>query len=245
MKRTAILIIAAAIVAAAAGAAWFLLRGQAAAQHVDVDRAAFPIKGIDVSAHNGPIDFDSVAFDSVSFVMIKASEGVSHRDSLFRRHHSGARTAGLKVGAYHFFRFNTPGSDQAANMLAAIDTLPLDLPLAIDVEEWGNASDFDRDDVIRQLRGMVSVLRASGRRVMIYTNKNGYGRFVGSNFADVPLWLCSITPAPPGVEWTLWQHSHAGRVRGVQGSVDINTFSGDSAAWAAFLNLCIPPGGAQ
>lgn len=234
MKRASVILIAAAVLAASAAAAWCLLAGRAAPRHVDVDRAAYPVKGIDISAHNGHVDFDSVVADTVRFVYIKATEGLSHRDSLFASSAARAREAGLSVGAYHFFRFNTPGSAQARNLLEAVRDVPLDLPLAIDVEEWGNAADFDRDDVIRQLRGMVQVLRDSGCRVMIYTNKNGYGRFVSSAFADVPLWLCSITPGGPSARWTLWQHSHAGRVRGVRGDVDINAFRGDTAAWAAF-----------
>ena len=243
MKRKSIILIAvAAVTMAAAAVVGFVITGRDASRHADVDRSRFPVKGIDISAHNGQIDFAAVAADTVAFAYIKATEGLSHRDSLFASNARAARAAGLKVGAYHFFRFNAPGSEQARNLLEAVDTTALDLPLAIDVEEWGNAADFTRDDVIRQLRGMVSVLRDSGRSVVIYTNKNGYGRFVRPALSDVPLWICSITTEEPEAQWTFWQHSHSGTVRGIRGSVDLNTFSGDTAAWGAYLrDVAHPP----
>ena len=73
---------------------------------VDVDRFRFPVAGIDVSKHNGNIDFEQVRDDDYQFVFIKASEGKTYRDEAFERNYQGAREAGLKVGAYHFFRKN-------------------------------------------------------------------------------------------------------------------------------------------
>ena len=85
-----------------------------------INRDKYPIVGIDVSAHNGDIDFQKVKDDGYSFVIIKASEGVSHHDSKFDINYDNARNAGLKVGAYHFFRKNTDGLNQAKNFLETI-----------------------------------------------------------------------------------------------------------------------------
>ncbi len=199
------------------------------------DRDLYPVAGIDVSAHNGVIDFDKVAEDSISFVYIKASEGKDFTDRFFRDNILRARRAGLKAGPYHFFRFNSSGSDQARHFLAAVGDVPTDLPWAIDVEHWQNDEDYDRSDVIRQLRGMIDVLRAAGKRVVIYTNKNGYAHFIDGHFADVPLWLCSKKRTPPDRAWAVWQYSHTGRVRGVHGPVDRNVFFADTARWQQWL----------
>lgn len=207
--------------------------------HVDVDRAVYPVAGIDLSAHNGAVDFDSVAAAGISFVYLKASEGSGFRDPSFRDNHARASGAGLAVGAYHFFRFDCDGRSQADNILAATDTLPLDLPLAIDIEEWGNPADVPTDVVIGRLQSMEATLRGAGRKVMIYTNKDGYTRFVVPAFADsLPeLWICSFTNPPlPHGRWTLWQHSHMGRIPGVAASVDLNTYNGTRHAFTSWLS---------
>ena len=75
----------------------------------------YEIVGIDVSAHNGDIDFDRVKAEGIEFVFIKATEGSTFKDKRFVDNVRKARKAGLKVGAYHFFRFDTPGYMQGLN----------------------------------------------------------------------------------------------------------------------------------
>lgn len=206
--------------------------------HVDVDRHIYPLKGIDVSAHNGTVDFRQAAADSVVFVMIKATEGTDFCDANFSANYAAAREAGLRVGAYHFFRFNSPGREQARHFIESVEGRHLDFPLAVDVEKWGNASSFSVDSVKFELGAMIDELRRSGYRVMLYTNRHGYDIFVRDDFADIPLWICSLS-RPPAIEgWQLWQHSHQGRVRGLRTPVDLNTFNGDTAALMRFLHRC-------
>ena len=205
------------------------------ADHADPDRSRYPLRGIDISGHNGLVDFRRVAADSVCFAYLKSSEGDTYRDVTFDDNYFRARQAGLAVGANHFFRFDCEGWRQGANMLRAIGGKQLDMPLAIDVEEWGNTSGPSTGEIVVQLHGMVDYLRAHGHRVMLYTNKGGHQRFLRGRFDDVPLWVCSFTDPPISrADWTLWQHSHTGRVDGVPGHVDLNTFCGDSAAFRRF-----------
>lgn len=211
-----------------------LLAGCSPRHHYEVDRDKFPVKGIDVSAHNGTIDFERVVADSVSFVYIKASEGTDFCDAMFERNLRSASDAGLWVGAYHFFRFDSPGHLQAYNLLNTVGEFDLDLPLAIDVEEWTNADDMPTNTVVEQLASMVSVLEAAGYRVVFYTNKQGYNRYIAGFFSKVPVWLCSLEGEPKD-DWTLWQHSHEGRVQGMHGPVDINTFNGSAEEFRTWL----------
>ena len=85
--------------------------------HVDVDRSRYPVVGLDISSHNGVPDFDSIAAAGVDFVYLKATEGTSFHDPAFMRNYLAAKRAGLKVGAYHFFRFDCDGTRQAALFL--------------------------------------------------------------------------------------------------------------------------------
>lgn len=78
----------------------------------------FPVHGIDVSRHNGAIDWPRVADAGVAFAWIKASEGGDVRDPRFTENVTGASAAGLRVGAYHFFTFCRPAADQARQFLA-------------------------------------------------------------------------------------------------------------------------------
>lgn len=195
--------------------------------HYDVDRSVYPMKGIDVSAHNGDIDFMAAHADTVEFVYIKATEGVDFCDARFNINHRGATEAGMKVGAYHFFRFDSPGELQAQHFLSTVGGRTLHLPLAIDVEKWGNPSDYNIDMVKSNLRDMVDAIKEQGYPLVIYTNKHGYERFIAGDFADVPIWICSLSGIPRP-KWVLWQHSHIGRVKGVDGKVDIDTYAGPS-----------------
>lgn len=201
---------------------------------VEIDRADYPVLGVDLSAHNGTPDFDSLA-NIVDFVYLKASEGVAFRDPRFETSYSDARRRKIRTGAYHFFRFDCDGRRQAINFLAAIDGRPLDLPPAIDIEESGNPAEVPTEIISERLQTMIELMRAAGYQPLIYTNKKGHSRFVRGKFGpeELPeLWICSFTNPPVAhTGWTFWQHSHCGRLPGVKGLVDLNTFNGTRAEW--------------
>lgn len=206
------------------------------ALHVDVDREAYPVKGIDLSAHNGDVDFVQVAADTVTFVLLKATEGTDFCDARFATNLARAKDAGLKVGAYHFFRFDSPGHLQAYHFMRTVGNADLDLPMAIDVEEWQNATGVPYAEVSAQLAEMVEVLQAAGRRVMIYSNRKGYAQYVlPAAASDMQLWISSPSAEPQVPGWTLWQHSQEGAIRGIDGLVDINTFNGTADEFELWL----------
>lgn len=197
----------------------------------------YAIRGIDVSAHNGDIDFNAVAADGIDFVMIKATEGTDWQDRALTRNYSRAREAGLTVGLYHFFRFDSPGDLQALNFADAASVRPSDMPLIIDLEEFGNPRFTPTRRVLARLDTCLSHLRRRGYDVMLYTNKRGYSRFIEGRYDTIPLWLCSLEEGSPDTRsWTFWQHSHRGHVEGIRGNVDLNVFHGDSVAFASFIS---------
>lgn len=197
----------------------------------ELSRVEFPIRGIDVSSHNGTIDFRAVKESGIDFVIIKATEGNGFKDPRFAYNVREARRAGLKVGAYHFFRFDADGVTQAINFMHSIRGRKLDLPAVVDLEEWTNPSAVPDDTVASRLDGMLRHLVENGYKVLIYTNKDGYDRFVEKRFGDYPLWLCSFSRIDTPIDWTIWQYSHCGIVDGVKGRVDLNVFRGDSVQW--------------
>src|SRR6516165_7639969 len=76
--------------------------------------------GVDVSGHQGDIDWLSLAAGGVAFAYIKATEGGDFRDKQFQKNWDGARTAGMLRGAYHFFTQCRSGADQATNFIRTV-----------------------------------------------------------------------------------------------------------------------------
>ncbi len=188
----------------------------------------YPVRGIDVSAHNGNIDFQDVKADGYSFAIIKATEGSAFKDARFHVNVARARRAGLKVGAYHFFRFDAAPYMQALNVMHSLKGVPLDLPLVVDIEDWTNPNDRPAPRVVQRLVSFINELKRNGYEVMIYTNKQGYKKYVERRLSGLPLWICSFTEVPADMDWTFWQFTHRGKVKGVEGAVDIDIFKGKS-----------------
>lgn len=206
---------------------------------VNVDRYRYPVAGIDVSKHNGEIDFEQVREDDYQFVFIKASEGKTYKDEAFDRNYQQARKAGLMVGAYHFFRKNRTGEEQADNMLEVIKGKTFDLPLVIDLEDdWGNGATVDRKMALNRVMDMIQRLKDKGYSVMIYTNFDGYNKYYKDMLGDNDLWLCSFTSPDllPHMPHRIQQFSHEGSVKGVEGKVDLNVFRGTKKEWKKYLD---------
>ena len=206
---------------------------------VNVDRYRYPIAGIDVSRHNGEIDFSQVRDDDYQFVFMKASEGKTYKDDAFNRNYERAREAGLKVGAYHFFRKNRTGKEQADNFLEALRGKAMDLPLVIDLEDgWGNGATVTRETALERVMEMINILTDKGYQVMIYTNFDGYQKYYKDMLGDHDLWLCSFTSPDllPTMPHRFQQFSHEGKVNGVDGKVDLNVFRGSKREWSSYLD---------
>lgn len=211
---------------------WAVMHFLTAPPYVDRDR--YPVMGIDVSHHNGMMNLEAAAADGVSFIFIKASEGASLKDGNYRINFDKARHAGLKIGAYHFFRFDKEGVEQAKNLLEAIGSRVPDLGIAVDVESHSNPQDIDPEVVADRLRAMTEYLNLKGHRVMFYTNRDGYYDYIREQFEGYPLWISSFSSTPINADWAFWQYNHRGRVSGIRGDVDLNVFYGSREEWEAF-----------
>ncbi|MDE5573880.1 MAG: hypothetical protein K2N79_04860 [Muribaculaceae bacterium] len=220
-------------VAICAAVIYLIARPSVTEAHPDLDN--YPVKGLDLSAHNGDVNFDSIAVN-YDFVILKATEGGNWTDRSFETNFMKAREAGLKVGAYHYFRFDRDGLPQAINIYNTLYNKRLDLPVAIDVEDHGNPQGIDRDIVIGRLRQLVDFLVNHNIRLMFYTNKLGYNRYVEDDFSGYPLWISSFSDPPIHTPWTLWQYTHSGKVVGVPGLADINLFNGSENDFEKFIN---------
>lgn len=192
----------------------------------EVDFGKYPVRGIDISAHNGEVDFEKVAGSGIKFVWIKASEGETLRDVRFQENFAGALSAGLSAGAYHFFRFDCDGVMQAMNLCQALGDVRPEMGIAIDIELENNAENIDDETIVSNIESMTDYLRLRGYPITLYSNKEGYARFVRDHFSDYPLWICSFSDGEPieDAPWVFWQYSHTGKIPGVSGKCDENVF---------------------
>lgn len=200
-----------------------------------VDRILYPVMGIDVSSHNGIIDYSSLKGDSVEFVWIKASEGVDFKDKNFYLNYDGAGESGLKRGAYHFFRFDRDGVEQALNLLDVVGDRKLEMGVAVDIESSGNPQDIDDDLVKERLATMVEYLNLRGLAPTLYCNKKDYYRYLENSFPGNSLWICALSEDQIASEWTFWQFSHHGTLNGIKGPIDINVYGGSREEWKSFI----------
>ena len=82
--------------------------------------AQYEVRGVDVSSYQGVVDWPVLAGQDVDFAYVKATEGSGFVDDRFAENLQGARDAGLLVGAYHFFSFESPGRSQAEQIIATV-----------------------------------------------------------------------------------------------------------------------------
>ncbi|MBN1904417.1 MAG: glycoside hydrolase family 25 protein [Deltaproteobacteria bacterium] len=190
----------------------------------------YPVRGIDVSHHQGKIDWKKVKEQEIHFAFIKATEGSSHKDTKFIQNWGGATNAGLIKGAYHYFSFCKPGIEQAQNY---INTVPIDsssLPPVIDFEFVGNCKNRpEKDAIVKELLWFIREVEEKYHKTpIIYVTYDSYNHFLKGESLDYPIWIRDIfsrPDMPEGKNWTFWQYTNRGRVKGINGPVDLNVFN--------------------
>jgi lysozyme len=208
------------------------------------DRERFSVHGIDVSHHQGPIDWAPVKASGQAFVFLKATEGADFRDTRFVENWRDARAEGLVTGAYHFFTFCSPGVAQAENFLAVAPRDEPMLPFAVDVEFTGNCVGWESVRQIQtELVAFVEHVRErAGAAPLLYTTEDVRLELVPRELQQHSYWVRSLWGEPSAeIDWRFWQYSDTGSVPGIRGEVDLNVFAGEPAAWRSLVDRVPPP----
>ncbi|HTF04199.1 MAG TPA: GH25 family lysozyme [Bacteroidia bacterium] len=195
----------------------------------------FPIRGIDISHHQGKINWRDLKGEEISFVFMKATEGGDYKDENFTEYLAQARASGYAVGAYHFFRLCKTGDEQARNFTAAVPPGHYILPI-VDLEEEGNCiTGQSHQKILAEFKIYVDTITKNyGRPPVIYVTHGFYDLYIKGNFPQCPIWIRSIDEEPKlsdNREWMFWQYSAEGNLNGIEGDVDLNVFRGDSINW--------------
>lgn len=195
------------------------------------------VQGVDVSWHQGPIDWRALAADDVAFAYIKATEGGDYVDPRFAFNWDEAGKAGLYRGAYHFFTLCRPGAQQAAHFIATVPRVDGALPPALDLEHKGPCREGPTlTDVPGEAIVFLDIVEAHyGVRPIIYTTREYHDLHL-QTLSGERFWLRSLFSPPRyrDTEWVIWQHHNRGHKNGVEGPIDLNAFRGNAAALAVF-----------
>lgn len=190
--------------------------------------------GVDVSYHQGVIDWKQVKQSGVEFVIIRAGYGKNTVDKKFIENIVGANTAGIKIGVYWFI-YALNESDAIENAKRCIDTIALYKDI-IELKVWCDY-EYDSDnysiknDVVQTkesrtliVKTFLHTLKEYGYDVGVYANPD----YLNNKFLDLseyPLWLAYYTDEESKATRYnpfMWQYSSKGSVPGIKGNVDMN-----------------------
>ena len=183
--------------------------------------------GIDVSKHQGIINWDVVKKDTkIQYVYIKATEGSDRVDEQYLTNLHNARKAGIRVGSYHYLTNRSSVTTQFQNFAMNAPRDQQDLIPVIDVEV---CRQWDAQQLRDSLKVFANMLEDYyGCKPIIYTYESFFKKYLGKAFADYPIFIAKYSSELPninGVKWILWQYSESGTVNGIKGSVDLSRFN--------------------
>ncbi|MGN0574870.1 MAG: GH25 family lysozyme [Ruminococcus sp.] len=192
----------------------------------------FPVWGVDVSRYQGEINWKSLESQNVRFAFIKATEGSGHVDEYVSENLANAAETDIRLSAYHFFSFDSPGETQAENYISVVNAGDIDMPPVVDVEYYGTKKSDkpDRKEAEKILAPLLERLESYyGVKPIIYTTLPVYNRYIRESFSDYPLWIRNVWCEPDFMDWKFWQFSDKGLLSGFTGEekyIDLNVYNG-------------------
>ena len=192
-------------------------------------------KGIDVSRHQGAIDWNLVAGDGVEFAFIRVGyrgygSGKMVEDEYFQDNIQGAIQAGIKVGVYFYSQAISREEvlEEAEFVLEKIAPYKIDCPVVFDVEKvadaGGSMNGISVEDMTAFTALFCETIENAGYRPMIYHNTEMGVMMLGLEALEgYDKWFAAYSDVfyyP--YEHRIWQYSQTGRVQGIQGDVDLN-----------------------
>lgn len=184
-------------------------------------------KGIDVSKHQGTIDWQKVKASGVDFAMIRAGYGRydNQKDECFEENYKNAKQAGVKVGAYlySYAKSVDDAKKEAETFLKWISGKQFEYPVAFDVEEKAQ-SDKGKQFVSDIIRAFCETVEKAGCYVCIYANKYWLDNFVDDDCKKkYDVWLAQwAEKATYAGNYGIWQYSSQGSVDGISGRSDMD-----------------------
>ena len=192
------------------------------------------VLGIDVSEHNGRIDFNKVKENGIDFVIIRCgrrgyAKGIIYSDSYFEEYYQKAKEADLKVGVYFFSQAinENEAIEEAQYTLEMIKDKKLDLGVSYDLEKI--SYDESRTDYLSKEQATANALAffntiGTKQKTMLYTNHDCLETFFDiEQLSNHDIWYAQYYTEPQcDYKIKIWQYTDEGTLPGLYTSVDIN-----------------------
>lgn len=194
------------------------------------------IKGIDVSAWNGNIDWKTVADYGMGFAILRITEKGNKTDSTFEQNYKGCIQHGIPVGVYKYSYAKSPAQaeQEAEVVLKVLNKRKLDFPVFYDLE-WSEQRKLGSAAVEKITPAFLKKIQAAGYQGGIYCNLDWYQNVLTASLKKYDCWIARY-PANdngtlqerlrPGVG-VGWQYSSKAKIPGINGNVDRNVFYKD------------------
>ena len=185
------------------------------------------MKGIDVSVHNGNIDWNRVKSAGIDFAILRAGYGrlASQKDEKFEQNYSGAKAAGIPIGAYWYsYAMSEDEARLEADVfLSIIKGKQFEFPVYYDVEEKKQFA-LGKEKVSAIMRAFLERVEAAGYFVGLYGSASSLTTHTADDIKSrYTIWLAHwVNQTSYGGAYGIWQHSEKGRVDGITGNVDLD-----------------------
>ena len=185
------------------------------------------MKGIDVSVHNGDIDWGKVKADGIDFAILRAGYGrlASQKDEKFEQNYAGAKAAGIPAGAYWYSYAMTPEEAEleADVFLSVIKGKQFEMPVYFDLEEK-KQFDLGKEQVSAIMRAFLKKVESAGYFVGLYGSASSLTTHTADDIKSwYTIWLAHwVDQTNYSGAYGIWQHSEKGKVAGINGNVDLD-----------------------
>lgn len=198
------------------------------------------VYGMDVSQHNGKINFKKAKRDGIEFVFIRVgytgytkSSFSLNLDKKYKTYIKDATKAGLKVGVYWYSQSTkvSEAKKEAKALLKAIKGYSITMPVVFDYEfadtKKGrlDSAKLSKTNMTANALAFLNTVSNAGYDACIYASENFLGEHLYANqiSSNFKVWLANYSSKTNYKgDYEFWQHTAKGRVSGLRGNVDIN-----------------------
>ena len=190
------------------------------------------IKCIDVSEHQGVINWKEVKESGIDYAILRAGFGrtaVDQTDKSFERNYKNAKAAGLKLGVYWYSYADSveDAKREAEACLTVLKGKSFELPVFYDMEE-GFQTAYGKSMLTNMAKMFCETIKAGGFTPGVYANLTWLENYLDYNSLKklYPVWLAQYH-LEAQLDCDIWQYSSEGAVPGVSGDVDMNIIYSD------------------
>ena len=185
------------------------------------------MKGIDVSVHNGNIDWNKVKADGIEFAILRAGFGrlEKQKDEKFEQNYAGAKAVGIPVGAYWYsYAMDEDEARLEADVfLKVIKGKQFEMPVYFDLEEK-KQFDLGKEKVSAIMRAFLEKVEKAGYFVGLYGSASSLTTHTADDIKSrYTIWLAHwVDKTNYSGAYGIWQYSEKGKVDGINGNVDLD-----------------------